>query len=94
LSKGLLSMGSPASLGCQYSDYSKILRDYNKNPAKLEVCLEQAKAGFAWHYRKYEHEQSPEDRKLYADDEALNLPRSSIKTSCSQQTGATLSFQG
>jgi hypothetical protein len=60
----------------------------------VDVCLEQAKAGFAWHYRKYEHEQSPEDRKLYADDEALDLPRSSIKTSCSQQTGATLSFQG
>jgi hypothetical protein len=60
----------------------------------VDVCLEQAKAGLAWYYRKYEHEQSPEDRKLYADDEALNLPSSSIKTSCSQQTGATLSFQG
>jgi len=35
----------------------------------IDVCLEQVKAGFAWHYKKYQHEQSPEDRQLYADAE-------------------------
>ncbi len=35
----------------------------------IDVCLEQVKAGFAWHYKKYQHEQSPEDQKLYAEAE-------------------------
>jgi endonuclease YncB( thermonuclease family) len=38
----------------------------------IAVCLEQVKAGFAWHYKKYQHEQSPKDQRLYAqaEDEA------------------------
>ncbi len=35
----------------------------------IDVCLEQVKAGFAWHYKKYQHEQSSEDQRLYADAE-------------------------
>ncbi len=35
----------------------------------IDACLEQVKAGLAWHYKKYQHEQSPEDRELYADAE-------------------------
>ena len=35
----------------------------------IDACLEQVKAGFAWHYKKYQHEQSLEDRQLYADAE-------------------------
>ncbi len=35
----------------------------------IDACLEQVKAGFAWHYKKYQREQSPEDRHLYADAE-------------------------
>ncbi len=35
----------------------------------IDVCLEQVKAGLAWHYKKYQHEQSAEDRELYADAE-------------------------
>ncbi len=35
----------------------------------VDACLGQVKAGFAWHYKKYQHEQSPEDRQLYADAE-------------------------
>ncbi len=35
----------------------------------IDVSLEQVKAGFAWHYKKYQHEQSLEDRQLYADAE-------------------------
>jgi endonuclease YncB( thermonuclease family) len=47
----------------------------------VDVCLEQVKAGFAWHYKKYQHEHSPEDRQLYAAakirarDERLGLWR-------------------
>ncbi len=35
----------------------------------IDACLEQVKAGFAWHYKKYQHEQSPEDQRLYAEAE-------------------------
>ncbi len=35
----------------------------------IDVSLEQVKAGLAWHYKKYQHEQSVEDRELYADAE-------------------------
>ena len=36
---------------------------------EVDACLEQVKAGFAWNYKKYQHEQSTEDRQLYADAE-------------------------
>ncbi len=35
----------------------------------VDACLEQVRAGFAWHYKKYQHEQSTEDQGLYADAE-------------------------
>ncbi len=47
----------------------------------VDVCLEQVKVGFAWHYKKYQHEQSLEDQRLYAEaeirarDERLGLWR-------------------
>jgi len=31
-----------------------------------DVNIEQVKAGLAWHFKKYEDEQSPEDRRTYA----------------------------
>jgi endonuclease YncB( thermonuclease family) len=34
-----------------------------------DVCLEQIKRGLAWHYKRYEREQSVEDRTRYADAE-------------------------
>ena len=34
-----------------------------------DVCLEQIRAGMAWHYKYYQNEQSAEDRKMYADAE-------------------------
>ncbi len=34
-----------------------------------DVCLEQIKAGLAWHYKKYEREQPPRDRMSYAQAE-------------------------
>ncbi|MCH6583698.1 MAG: thermonuclease family protein [Proteobacteria bacterium] len=47
----------------------------------IDVCLERIKAGFAWHYKKYQHEQSTQDQRLYAvaenqaRDERLGLWR-------------------
>ncbi len=49
----------------------------------IDACLEQVKAGFAWHYKKYQHEHRREDQMLYADaetkarDERLGLWRES-----------------
>ena len=34
-----------------------------------DICLEQIRAGMAWHYKYYQEEQTPEDRQLYADAE-------------------------
>ncbi len=34
-----------------------------------DVNLEQVRQGLAWHYKRFEREQSPADRKLYADAE-------------------------
>ena len=34
-----------------------------------DISLRQIKDGFAWHYKEYQNEQSPEDRKLYAQAE-------------------------
>jgi hypothetical protein len=34
-----------------------------------DVNLEQVRAGLAWHYKYYQDEQSPADRRLYADAE-------------------------
>jgi len=57
-------------------DYSKKDR-YGRTVGKLlvngvDANLEQVKAGMAWHYKKYQKEQSVEDRNLYAqaEDEA------------------------
>ncbi len=35
----------------------------------IDACLEQVKAGFAWHYKRYQREQSVEDQRLYAEAE-------------------------
>ena len=35
----------------------------------LDICLVQIKGGYAWHYKAYEKEQSPIDRKLYSESE-------------------------
>lgn len=48
---------------------------YGRTVAKVtlnarDVGLEVVKAGFAWHYRNYEGEQSDEDRRLYTAAEA------------------------
>ena len=39
------------------------------DPAKPVVNLEQVEAGMAWHYKKYQREQSASDRIEYSDAE-------------------------
>jgi endonuclease YncB( thermonuclease family) len=34
-----------------------------------DACLDQVKAGMAWHYKQFENEQTPPDRRLYASAE-------------------------
>ena len=34
-----------------------------------DMNLEQVRAGLAWHYKKYQKEQSPEDREFYSESE-------------------------
>ena len=34
-----------------------------------DMNLEQVKAGYAWHYKKYQNEQTPSDRELYSEAE-------------------------
>jgi endonuclease YncB( thermonuclease family) len=38
-------------------------------PDGEDVCLDQVKAGVAWHYKQYEDEQCPTDREAYASAE-------------------------
>ena len=42
-----------------------------------DICLEQVRAGFAWHFKRYEDEQSEEDRKSYdaAEQEARSAKK-------------------
>ena len=35
----------------------------------LDICLQQLVLGMAWHYKKYQNEQSVSDRALYSDTE-------------------------
>ncbi len=44
----------------------------------VDACLEKIKTGFAWHYKKYQHEQSPEDRRLYADPKTRHCMTRSV----------------
>jgi len=37
----------------------------------VDVCLEQIKRGFAWHYKQYEREQTTEDRASYTEAERV-----------------------
>ena len=34
-----------------------------------DMNLEQVKVGLAWHYKKYQNEQTPNDRELYSEAE-------------------------
>ena len=40
-----------------------------------DINLEQIKAGMAWHYKQYQRDQTPEDRKVYAEAEVVAKKR-------------------
>ncbi len=42
-------------------------------PSGEDICLDQVKAGMAWHYKQYQDEQSPEDRLAYAAAECAAM---------------------
>jgi len=53
-------------------------RSYGRMICKIlldgeDVCLDQVKAGLAWHYKQYEDEQSPADRAAYAAAECAAM---------------------
>lgn len=54
-------------LWVKHDRYQRILGKVLLNDK--DICLEQVKRGMAWHYKKYQHEQSPEDRTKYSDAE-------------------------
>ena len=58
------------SVVVDYSKYDRYQRILGKVLLNGEdVNLEQVKAGLAWHYKKYQGEQSPSDRVKYSDAE-------------------------
>ncbi len=58
-------------IAVEYTKKDRYGRIVGKLIAKngLDINLEQVKYGMAWHYKKYEKEQSPRDRDLYANAE-------------------------
>ena len=63
-----LAYGRDARADCQKTD------KYGREVCKVyvdgeDVGLEQIKRGMAWHFKRYEREQRPEDRRAYADAE-------------------------
>lgn len=60
---------------------------YKRDLGKVMLCekdinLEQIKAGMAWHYKQYQRDQTPEDRKLYADAEVAGSGQTTTGAHC------------
>ena len=56
-------------------DWQRLVGKVLKNGQ--DICLEQVRAGFAWHFKRYEDEQSEDDRRIY--DAAEKEARSAKK---------------
>jgi endonuclease YncB( thermonuclease family) len=52
----------------EYSAQKQSYADFAVLPL-LDVGLEQIRAGMAWHYKEYQHEQTTQDRLVYRDEE-------------------------
>jgi endonuclease YncB( thermonuclease family) len=64
-----LAFGKQADVRCSKRDrYGREV--CNVFVAARDVGLEQVRSGYAWWFREYAREQSPEDRKTYADAES------------------------
>ena len=59
----------------KFDEWQRLVGKVRKNGQ--DICLEQVRAGFAWHFKRYENEQSEEDRKIYdlAEKEARSVKR-------------------
>ena len=58
------------SVSVEYSKRDKYGRTVGKiSVAGVDANLEQVKAGMAWHYKKYQNEQTADDRATYAQAE-------------------------
>jgi endonuclease YncB( thermonuclease family) len=65
--KHLASLVAGKEVRIEYQKYDRYGRIVGKVLIDgTDVCLEQVKVGFAWHYKKYQDEQTPQDRQLYA----------------------------
>ena len=54
----------------EYNKYDKYVRVIGKVILRgKDICLEQLDKGMAWHYKKYQKEQSTIDRELYSSTE-------------------------
>jgi endonuclease YncB( thermonuclease family) len=68
-----LLSGKTITLDCENE------RSYSRLICKIvlrnveDVCLDQVKAGMAWHYKQYQDEQSPADREAYAAAECAAM---------------------
>jgi len=68
--ESLSSLVFNKSVSVEYSKRDKYGRTVGKILVDgVDANLEQVKAGMAWHYKKYQGEQSPDDRATYAHAE-------------------------
>jgi endonuclease YncB( thermonuclease family) len=75
------AFGSKSGQSLSQSVFNKVVRiewskhdRYGRIVGKVmlhsqDICLEQIRAGMAWHYKYYQEDQTPGDRRLYADAE-------------------------
>lgn len=76
--KNLSNMVLGKNVSIEWVKYDRYHRIVGKVLIKeMDVCLEQVKNGFAWHYKQYQNEQTIEDRLLYATAE-LNARKGEI----------------
>ena len=76
--KRLADLVAGKAVSVEWSKHDKYQRIVGKVLQNgQDACLEQIKAGLAWHYKKYENEQTPPDRSRYAaaEDEARTARR-------------------
>jgi endonuclease YncB( thermonuclease family) len=70
-----LIFGKTVNLECknERDDYGRLVCKILLQPSGEDVCLDQLKAGLAWHYKQYQDEQSLTDRATYAAAECTAM---------------------
>lgn len=67
--KHLASMVAGKTVTVEWSKRDRYGRKVGKVTQGEDVCLIQIRNGMAWHFKRYEREQIPEDRRAYAQAE-------------------------